>query len=1774
MSQGVRRLTIATLLFALSCSIGVAATNLVVKHTLAQTVTTPDRKVEGDKLYQQGMQEFRRGEYAKALQTYQRVLEIRQQLGDKAGVGDTLDKIGLVHNGLFQHDKALEVLEEALKIRRELKDGKGEGDTLDNIGAAYLGLEKNEKALEILQQALVIRRQEKDRAGEGITLSRLGIAYSVVKQHEKGLQFLQQALTIHQEVGDKFQEGLTLWRIGQAYFNTNNASDYPRAFEWFNKALAVNKEVGNRAFEGRSLERIARVYFSQNQSEQALKFYQQALPFIQQAGIRQLEAYTFGAIGDTYYIQKDYRKAIEFYNIALPIARELKNQTHELNLLDITGKAYYGLKEYGKAIESFQTALTIAREVKNQEQQYLFIKSIGNIYTDQKQYQQAINFYQQERLALQRANDKKGQSEILLFISATYFQKGELDKAVEIAQQALTIAQETEDKQKQAKILRFIGSTYGMQAKYDQGAEILQKLLATERQNKDESAQIETLKFLSNLCNLKAHNYYTKGLYAQAKVEYLRIVELAQETIALSRNLKKSEIEASTLIYLGNAYTRLQKSQEAEKALQEAVNISRNIKNLELESFAISALHVFYVEQGKQLKSIQILKRDVEIAQEKKKDVNELLTLFNLGGLYIQIGETQKAIEVAQAALSKTQKINVFQLNFYERDAYLESQVNIFQLFMLIYLKRGEVDQAIDFGEQGLKVAQTFDKPEVKITSLLSLADAYRQKENDVKVSELTQQARDIAQEIAQKSKEPNLKAQALQILTQVYIQQKNFPSALESINQALAIAKRLENADLERQYLLILQDIYTAQGNQSKALEVAQQILNLTRGSQWEYQGWTSLIQSNLNAGNTQKAFEIAKEAVSYAQQQQAPSVESTMFSLLAQTQIARGEYQQVIEIEEKLLASQKNIDNYQGRLSGSFVLATVYDILGEYQKVVKFAEPGLLLARERGNLVNQADLSVLLGSAYGSQGEYTKAQKLLEDGLQIARQLKNPRLEASALNALGYFYSNLNQYQKALEITQQSLKVTKEFNLSLIADYPQYTLANIYFSLGDYNKSREFYQNVLINAKKFQNRYYEGLALSNLAINYFAQGEPQKTVEYSQQALVIFQEIKQPRLEAAAYNILSLGYGQLSNDAKAMEASQTFLTFARKVQNPVFEKQALTVIGNIHRKFGRKEQAIATYKLGLSIQTDNQVTGADAYIYAGLARIYRDLNQPNIAIKYYKDSINKIEEVRRGIQGLPRELQKSFLDATVDFERRKVSDVYRELVDLLLSQGREKEALLVRDLLGTQEIREFVAVRGARGEQTQIPQTDFEKKIQARGESIIALGRQISECDRANCPQKTELNNKLQALTEDFTKELQSIEQEIRENRQKDDAFFDPRNKAKIREIVESQPGTVMIYPLVVENRLWLLMYSEGDVVKKQEIPVKREELGKTVLEFRQLMEKCEKLAFCGGEEISKVQAVSQKLYNWLIKPLEAELKANPVKNIVFALDRVTRYVPMSALFDGKQYLIEKYTIYNVLSADLTDMDKSLPTGIEKTSVLGMGLSNPGKVGGLSFRSLPNVPKELNAIVRNSTNKQGIYPGLEFLNNAFDFNTLRDNLTGHKILHLATHGKFVPDKKDGSFLVSGKYEPIQLSEINSLRGLSGIHLVVLSACQTALASPYQDGVEINTLAYYFMNNGAKAVISSLWQVADESTSVLMQRFYSNLAKDGGQNASPRTAEALRQAQLSLLRGNNSITENSEKRGLELMMEPGTPSRNEKPISGYSHPYYWAPFILIGNGL
>ncbi len=404
--------------------------------------------------------------------------------------------------------------------------------------------------------------------------------------------------------------------------------------------------------------------------------------------------------------------------------------------------------------------------------------------------------------------------------------------------------------------------------------------------------------------------------------------------------------------------------------------------------------------------------------------------------------------------------------------------------------------------------------------------------------------------------------------------------------------------------------------------------------------------------------------------------------------------------------------------------------------------------------------------------------------------------------------------------------------------------------------------------------------------------------------------------------------------------------------------------------------------------------------------------------------------------------------------------------------------------------------------------------------------FGQTFSQCERQQCPQLPQLRDQLRNLNRDFDQLVQTLTRQQTEiETQKTDDFLTSADK-----IVNVQPHTVLIYPLVLEDKVWLLWAAQG-VTGKAECPLDRPTLNQTVATFRQAL-------LDPTSSNPELHLPAQKLYDCLIRPLEPELQKNGIQHLIFVPDRVTNYIPMAALHDGQRYLIERYSVANILSAKLTDVRDRLPP--QGTSTLAFGLSEAkGK-----FSALPYVLEEIDNIVKSTAiDPKGIYPGQTLLNGAFSRNSLEDSLSGQHILHIATHAAFVASNPRESYLVLGTGETYPIPEIQRLRRLREVHLVVLSACETGVGGlDANGGIEVSGISSYFLEDRAKAVLASLWKVNDESTSLFMQAFYQGLSQD-----KITKAESMRQSQLGFLQGKVGDTK-------------------------FTHPYYWAPFVMIGN--
>ncbi len=351
-----------------------------------------------------------------------------------------------------------------------------------------------------------------------------------------------------------------------------------------------------------------------------------------------------------------------------------------------------------------------------------------------------------------------------------------------------------------------------------------------------------------------------------------------------------------------------------------------------------------------------------------------------------------------------------------------------------------------------------------------------------------------------------------------------------------------------------------------------------------------------------------------------------------------------------------------------------------------------------------------------------------------------------------------------------------------------------------------------------------------------------------------------------------------------------------------------------------------------------------------------------------------------------------------------------------------------------------------------------------------------------------------------------------------------------------------TALVYAIPTPTHLELILVSPtGKPIHRRITQAKRTALLETAQIFRMGV----------VDSLSRSQdylPAAKQLHQWLISPLEPTLKAEGIDSLIFCLGTGLRSLPMAALHDGDRFLVEKYSLGIIPAFNLLDQHPAVLQGVQ---VLAMGASE--------FQNqppLPAVPTELIAV------SDALWQGDSLLNQDFTVANLRAKRakTPYGIVHLATHAEFQPESVNESFIQFWDRKV----RINQLRELGlrvpVVQLLVLSACRTALGDP-QAELGFAGLA---VQSGSKAALASLWSVSDAGTLVLMTEFYRQL------KTAPIKAEALRQAQLAMLKQRVNLSANLARRSGNRV--PLSPEIAAYVQNNLSHPYYWAAFTMIGN--
>jgi CHAT domain-containing protein len=450
--------------------------------------------------------------------------------------------------------------------------------------------------------------------------------------------------------------------------------------------------------------------------------------------------------------------------------------------------------------------------------------------------------------------------------------------------------------------------------------------------------------------------------------------------------------------------------------------------------------------------------------------------------------------------------------------------------------------------------------------------------------------------------------------------------------------------------------------------------------------------------------------------------------------------------------------------------------------------------------------------------------------------------------------------------------------------------------------------------------------------------------------------------------------------------------------------------------------------------------------------------------------------------------------------------------------------------------------------------------------GQELLAL-RTIPPTARSPAQQErlAQLVHQEQRLNQQFTAFLQSGEVNAlldHLNQTARGETLNPQALNGLRDNLRRLDRAAILYPLILSDRLELVLTTAETPPIHRSVPVSAAELQTVLQQFRRALT---------NPAQADPRPLAQKLYGWLIQPLEPELTQAGTQTLIYAPDGWLRYIPLGALYDGQRWLTERYRINYITAQSLTDLNRVSARTIK---LLAAGYTQGEyrvrtRQQEFTFSGLPFAELELQTLA-------AVIPQTQLVRNeAFAPDPLVPQLDDYTIVHFATHATFVSDIPEDSFIVFGNGEIVTLRDLEHW-SLPHVDLVVLSACQTALGGKLGNGQEILGLGYQLQRTGARAAIASLWEVDDGGTQELMAAFYQDLVGHGSGKVTLTKAEALQQAQIQLIGGvghSGSVSPVSRE-AQDPTTATDTGDRTIAPDRDFSHPYYWAPFILIGNGL
>ena len=726
--------------------------------------------------------------------------------------------------------------------------------------------------------------------------------------------------------------------------------------------------------------------------------------------------------------------------------------------------------------------------------------------------------------------------------------------------------------------------------------------------------------------------------------------------------------------------------------------------------------------------------------------------------------------------------------------------------------------------------------------------------------------------------------------------------------------------------------------------------------------------------------------------------------------------------------------------------------------------------------------------------------------------------------------------------------------------------------FDAGNFEKALENWTRAANSFKEEGDAAGQVLALTQSAEAYAALGRRPHAFQALRQALALAEQTRNESLIAAVTGALGNAFALAGQAREAEQLLRSSIDFATRSQSPQVHASGHNNLGNLLAAQERFGEAIDSYQRAIRAAraVDDRATVTRASTNLGRALVESNRHEEAIAV---------LNDVTRQINALPATHQKAYSLISVGRLYARLAEMPDPRRSQWGRQAHAalSDALSIGDSLNDERARAYAlgylgqlyeqgsrpddaleltqrAILAAR--QANAPEALYRwhwqagRLLKAQGETAQAILsyqhavqtlqsiRQDLTADYGSARvsfrqtvglvyfELADLLLQRSASEPDSTKVRQYLiaardTVELLKQAELEDYFQDDcvaRLKAKITGIDRLAEGTAAVYPIILDNRLELLV-SFSDGMRRFTVPIDAPTLIQNVRLFRRQLEK---------RTTHQYYPQARTLYTWLVEPIERELEQRNIDTLVFVPDGALRTIPLTALHDGEQFLIARYAVAVTPGLQLTD---PRPLRRENIELLANGLTEAVQ----GFPALPYVGEELDRI-EQLYDRSTVLQNREFVAPKMEQQLSR---TPYSIVHVASHAQFDSDITK-TFLLTYD-DKLSMDALEDFIGLTrfrdrAVELLTLSACQTAAG----DDRAALGLAGVAVKAGARSAMATLWPVNDPASARLVSEFYRAL-----KDPSLSKAKALQQAQLAVL---------GDVR--------------------YRHPAYWSPFLLIGNWL